>query len=38
MAFNIKLQAAEALGIHIIRRDWIDWLIVHVGMEWSFHE
>ena len=29
--YNSKLEAAEQLGVKIEKRDWIDWLIVHVG-------
>lgn len=35
--YNAKLEAAEQLGVKIVKRDWIDWLIVHVLMVRSLH-
>ena len=30
--YNVKIKEAEQYGVFIVKRDWIDWLIVHVGM------
>ena len=28
---NVKIQEAKTLGVPIVKRTWLDWLIVHVG-------
>ena len=32
---NVKIQEAKALGVPIVKRTWLDWLIVHVGFSVS---